>query len=140
MRQLPALSATPGDEDSSTEDEDEPAPRRRRKVLKSGMDRTGATTILKKITWPHELTAPGPVFSHLITCPSWNLLGAGIFFVFNLDFVCPRYASLFFSSPRSLPYCRLVYVLFCFVYHCSHLIHLSHCPVSSSYISLLYLI
>ena len=39
----------------STDDENELAPRHRRKMLKSGMDSTGATTILKKITWPHEV-------------------------------------------------------------------------------------
>ena len=54
MRQLPDLPGTPGDMDSPTDDEAEPAPRHRRKMLKSGMDRTGATTIPKKITWPHE--------------------------------------------------------------------------------------
>ena len=55
MRQLPALPATPRDEVSSTDDEDEPAPRRRRRNIKSGMDRTGTTAVLKKITWPHEV-------------------------------------------------------------------------------------
>ena len=54
MRQFPALSATPGDEVSST-DEDEPAPKCRRRNFKSGMDKTGTTTVLKKITWPHEV-------------------------------------------------------------------------------------
>ena len=55
MRQLPTLPATPRGEVSSTANEDEPAHRVRRRNIKSGMDRTGTTTILKKITWPHEV-------------------------------------------------------------------------------------
>ena len=55
MMELPVLPSTPGGEDLSTDDEDKPAPRCRRKMLKSSMDRTGATIILRKITWPHEV-------------------------------------------------------------------------------------
>ena len=55
MRQLPVLPGILGEEDSSTDDEDELVPRRRRKILKSGMDMTGATTIPKKTTWSHDV-------------------------------------------------------------------------------------
>ena len=53
--QLPALTATPGYEVSTTDNEDEPAPRRRRRNIKSGEDRIGTTTILNKVTSPHEV-------------------------------------------------------------------------------------
>ena len=55
MRQLPTLSGTTANEDSSSDDEDQPAPRCRPKNQKSGMHRTGATNVLNKITWPHEV-------------------------------------------------------------------------------------
>ena len=55
MRQLPAYSVATANEDSSSEDEDHPAPRRRRKHIKSGMDKTGATTVTNKVTLPHEV-------------------------------------------------------------------------------------
>ena len=35
--------------------EDEQFAGRRKKPLKSGMDRTGATTVVKYVTWPHEV-------------------------------------------------------------------------------------
>ena len=54
MRQLPTLPATLRDEFLALMMSYEPSQRRRRRNIKSGMDRTGATTVLKKITWPHE--------------------------------------------------------------------------------------
>ena len=55
MRQLPTLSGTTADKDSSSDDEDQPALRCRCKILKSVMDRTGATPVLNKIPWPYEV-------------------------------------------------------------------------------------
>ena len=56
MRQLPTLSETTANEDSFSDDDDQPAHMHRSKNLKSGMDRrTGAITVLNKITWPHEV-------------------------------------------------------------------------------------
>ena len=55
MRQLPALSRATSDEDSLSNDEDLPVPRRICKNLKSGMDRTCATTVSNNVTWPHEV-------------------------------------------------------------------------------------
>ena len=55
IRQLPALSGATADEDSSSGDEYLPASRRRREIKKSSMDRTGATTVINNVTWPHEV-------------------------------------------------------------------------------------
>ena len=55
MRQLPAFSGATANEELSSDDEYQSAPRRRHKNLKSGMDRTGATTVINKVTWPHEV-------------------------------------------------------------------------------------
>ena len=49
MKQLPTYSWAMTDGDSTSEEEDQQAPRQR-KQIKSGMDRTGATTVLKKVT------------------------------------------------------------------------------------------
>ena len=75
MRQLPALPATPRDEVSSTDDKDKPPLRHRRRNIKSGMDRTGATTVLKKITWPHEVvytSAGKPALYQDMTVPQFD--------------------------------------------------------------------
>ena len=57
MRQLPPYSGANAEEDFTPEEEDQPAPsyRRRRKQIKSGMDWTEATTLVYKVTWPHEI-------------------------------------------------------------------------------------
>ena len=72
MRQCPTLSGNTADEGSSSDDEDQPATRH--KNLKSGMDRTGATNVLNKITCPHEVlyTSDGkPVSYQDITAPQF---------------------------------------------------------------------
>ena len=55
VKYLPTLLGTTANEDSSSVVEDQPSPRQRCKNLKSGMDRTGATIVLNKITWPREV-------------------------------------------------------------------------------------
>ena len=55
MTQLPGFIRTTANEDSSSDDKDQPAPRRICKNLKSCMDRTGATTVINKVTWPYEV-------------------------------------------------------------------------------------
>ena len=54
MRQLPAYSGATAKEGSTSEEEDQPAPRKGKKI-KSGIDRTGATTVISKVTWSHEV-------------------------------------------------------------------------------------
>ena len=55
MRQVTAYTGTTTEWDTTSDDEEEqPAPRWRR-PLKSGLHRTGATTVLNKVTWPYEV-------------------------------------------------------------------------------------
>ena len=63
--------ATP--KEDSTSEEDQPAPRRR-KQIKSGMDQTGATAVVNKVTWPHEVvytSARKPASYQNITIPQF---------------------------------------------------------------------
>ena len=72
--QLPAIA----EEGSTSEDVDQPAPRRKRKHIKSGMDRTGAIPVVNKVTWPHQVvytSARKPAsyqiyVPHFVWCPS----------------------------------------------------------------------
>ena len=54
MRELPAYHNVMTDEDYMSDEEVQLAPRRK-KSLKSSMHRTGATTVVTKVTWPDEV-------------------------------------------------------------------------------------
>ena len=53
MRQIPADTGATTEGDTS--DEEEQPPPRWREHLKSGLHRTGASMVLNKVTWPHEV-------------------------------------------------------------------------------------
>ena len=55
MKLLPAILRATADKDLLCDDKDQPAHRRRHKNLKSGMDRTGITTVINQVTWLHEV-------------------------------------------------------------------------------------
>ena len=50
--QLPFLQAISSQDDTSSEEE--AVVKKRKKTLKSGRDSTGATSVKKRFTWPHE--------------------------------------------------------------------------------------
>ena len=50
-----AITLTPVTEDEAMSDEEEHPHPRRGNNLKSGMQRTGASTVIHKVTWPHEV-------------------------------------------------------------------------------------
>ena len=50
-----AIPLNPDTEDGDTSDDEEHPPPGWGKNLKSGMQRTGASTIIHKVTWPHEV-------------------------------------------------------------------------------------
>ena len=54
MRQLPSYSGATAVEGSMFEKEDQLAPRRR-KQIKSGLNSIGATPVINKVIWPHEI-------------------------------------------------------------------------------------
>ena len=54
MHQLPAYSRATAEEDSMSEEEDQHAPRRK-KHTNSSIDRTGASMVVNKVTWPHKV-------------------------------------------------------------------------------------
>ena len=54
MRQPPTYSRAMTEGDSTSEELEQPATRRK-KQLKSGMDRTGATMVVRQLPWPHKL-------------------------------------------------------------------------------------
>ena len=53
MKQVTGITGDTTDENTS--DEEEQPPPRRGKHLKSGIDRTGASMVLHKVAWPHEI-------------------------------------------------------------------------------------
>ena len=54
IRKLPTSTETTTEGDSTSDKEEQLAPRWR-KLMKPDMHRTGATAVLNKVTWPHEI-------------------------------------------------------------------------------------
>ena len=55
LRELPAYHEATTDEDDTSNEEEQPVQRRKKKGLKSGIHQTGATTVVKKVTWPRKV-------------------------------------------------------------------------------------
>ena len=71
---VPASLADEGSSDENTSSDDEQITTRWRRPIKSGMNRTGATMVVKRITWPYDVhnnTARMPVAYEDLTVSSF---------------------------------------------------------------------
>ena len=55
LGELSVYHEATSDEDYKTDEEDQQVHSKKRKGLKSGMHCTGATTMIRKVIWPHEV-------------------------------------------------------------------------------------